>query len=261
MHKPSDPLALADACASRALRDRWHLAYLEGVAPFLHACEAGLTFEALLHSPILLRSSRAQRLVRRKRAAGVPCVKLEPERFRDHSRAARASGIAAVVRQRWRALERVDAGAGSVWVALERILSPGNLGTILRTLEASGARGLIALGDSLDPYDLEPIRASMGAVFHLDLVRTTLPELSSWARRRRVEVVGTRPSGECDYTAPYAPRTVLAIGEERSGMSRALEEACTRTVRIPVLGRGDSLNVGVAAGVLVYEVLRQRRAR
>ncbi|MEZ6186196.1 MAG: RNA methyltransferase [Planctomycetota bacterium] len=256
MHKPNDPLDLFDACAERVLRERWHLAALEGVAPFLQACSAGLEFEALIYDPTLLRSSRAQKLVRHKRAAGVPTRRVSPEDFRRLSRAARASGVAAVVRQRWRTLARVR--VDRPWICLERIRSAGNLGTILRTLEAVDG-GLILLGPAVDPFALDAVRASMGALFHLDLVRTTLEELRAWARRTDTELVGTWPEGAARYDAPYARRSVLLIGEERRGLSPAAREACARSVSIPIVGRGDSLNVGVACGVLVYEVLRQRQ--
>jgi TrmH family RNA methyltransferase len=242
----------------RGQRDRSGLHSLEGVAPFLHACWTHVRFKAILFSRVLLRSSLAQKLVREKKREGVPTIHVSPEVFRSASCTARASGVAAIVYQRWERLTDVDPHEGLCWIALERIRSPGNLGTILRTAEAVGAAGLILLGDAVDPFDLRVVRSSMGAVFHLQMVRTSHQRLSAWAKTEDVHLVGSSPKTNTNYTtlAPRPP-TVLLLGEEREGLSNQALALCGDVVRLPILGTGDSLNVAVAAGILLYDVLRQ----
>src|SRR5205807_6324157 len=140
---------------------------------FVHAVDAGFEFHTILHCPILLKSSTAEKMIRRLIAGGggVRRVALTPEQFRTISLAERASGVAAFVRQRWTALRRASPYRGLCWLAIETLRSPGNLGTILRTAEATGVAGVIFLAPSCDPFDPAVIRASMGGLFGLHLVR------------------------------------------------------------------------------------------
>lgn len=240
---------------------------LEGVGPFLQACGAGVEFESILWSPRLLGSSLAQKLIRSQRRAGVSTFKVSPEDFRSLSCTARASGVAAVARQRWKPLSQIDPQAGLCWLAIERIRSPGNLGTILRTAEACGAAGLIVLDaragasgapDAVtDPYAPDVVQASRGALFHLQTVRATRTAFLAWATQHEVQLLASSPRAPTDYTeAPLRTPRVLLIGEERRGLSDSLLER-GEPLRIPILGVGDSLNVAVATGVLLYELLRR----
>lgn len=258
MSGAAEVLDRVERLAGRAERDRTGLFVVESVAPFLHACAAGVTIEAIVQSEVLLHSPAVRRVIRDRRRAGVPVVRVPPERFRAMSRAMRASGVAAIARQPRARLD--DLGEGT-WLGLERLRSEGNLGTILRTAEATGARGLVLLGPEVDPFHPQVIRASMGAVFHLRVVRATLDELAAAARARGARLVATSPRGRRSWAAPvYGQATVLLVGEERRGLSDEALRRCDETVRVPILGRGDSLNVAVCTGVVLYEMLRQRAA-
>jgi RNA methyltransferase, TrmH family len=253
-----DALELVRALRARPERDRLGLHYAEGVRAVLHAVEAGIGVHTLVHSEVLLREANARRLVRDLRRQGVRTASLTPEEFRGVSCAAHASGVGAVLRQHWTPLDRADPRAGLCWVALRRLRSPGNFGTILRTIEACGAAGVLLLGDSADPFDPAVVRASMAGVFHVRLVRTTFADFTAWARSRGCTVLGASPDGPCDYSeAPLARPLVVLIGEEREGLASHERAACTRTVRIPLAGCADSLNVAVAAGIMLYEVRRR----
>lgn len=258
MGSAEPPDELLRLLARRHERDRRGLAAVEGVAPFLNACAAGFHLEAVIWSRILLRSSVAQKLVRLRKREGVPTRQVDPRTFRRLSHGGRASGVAAIVRQRWRTLERADPRGGSCWVVLERIRSPGNLGTILRTAEAAGAAGLILLGPELDPYERAVIRASMGAIFHLPLVRCSPASFAAWSARHGVQVIAASPQGAWRYDElPLRPARALLLGEEREGLTPEAFELAEARVQIPILGQGDSLNVAVAGGVLLYELLRR----
>jgi TrmH family RNA methyltransferase len=221
-------------------------------------------------------------------------VRVSPEQFRRISTAEHASGIGAIVRQHWTPLTQANPRAGLGWLVVERIRSPGNLGTILRTAEACGAGGAIFIraahleGDSpilppvtrngatssprgkigtvpdhcdplgCDPFDPAVLRGSMGGLLHLKLVRATHEEVARWANRHDVQLVGLSPSAARLWTElPRGRPTALVIGEERSGLSPHQQSLCHTTVRLPMSGTADSLNVAIATGVVLYELVRR----
>jgi TrmH family RNA methyltransferase len=239
-------------------RDASGLHFVEAPRGVIQALEAGMSVETIVYSETLCWIPGAQKHVRHAKRAGVPVVRLTPEQFRQISRTPRASGLGAIVRQHWTSLDRIDPRHGLCWVAVSRIRSPGNLGTILRTAEAIGAAGALFLGEATDPFHPDVVRATMGSLFRLQLVRTTLQDFRAWCARHQCRVVGTSPSAATLYTeVPLERPLVVFFGEEREGMGPEEIGLCTHTARIPILGRSDSLNVGVAAGVMLYEVLRR----
>jgi len=144
-------------------------------------------------------------------------------------------------------------------VALEAIRDPGNLGTIIRTADAVGANGVILIGSSCDPYSREAVRASMGSIFHVALVRLGLEGFLAWAGAWKGDVIGTYLSSQQDFrAAAYRAPTLLAMGSEGPGLSPKMAGACTRLVKIPMAGRLDSLNLAVATALMLYEIRRDR---
>jgi TrmH family RNA methyltransferase len=141
------------------------------------------------------------------------------------------------------------------------------LGTIIRTSDAAGGAGVILIGDSTDPYDPTSVRASMGSLFAQRLARTGFEELLVWSRRQGYALVGTSGTAELAYDSPapalagvYGGPLVLLLGSERRGLSPEQLSACDLVVKIPMAGRCDSLNLAVAAGIVLYEI-RGRRDR
>jgi TrmH family RNA methyltransferase len=146
-------------------------------------------------------------------------------------------------------------------VALSGVGNPGNIGAVMRTCDAVGCAGLILLGDTADPYHPDAVRASRGTAFALCLVRASLPELVAWKRTHRVNVLGTSPTAATDYRGVRYPRPLLLLmGSERGGLSPAARALCDQLVRVPMVGRADSLNLAVATGVVLYELFYQHRA-
>ena len=243
----------------KEIRTRTGLHFIEGFRNFIQALDAGIAVETILYSEILAANPAVQKNVRRQKRAGVPVVRVTPEQFRGISRTARASGIGAIVRQHWTPLDAVDPRSGTCWIALSSVRSPGNLGTILRTAEAAGVGGAILIGDAADPFDPAVVRASMGGIFRLKLARCRFDELPPWKIRWNCRFWGTSPGADGVYTeAPIESPLVVFFGDERRGLSPRELAICDQTSRIPILGRADSLNVGVAAGVILFEVLRRR---
>lgn len=157
--------------------------------------------------------------------------------------------VLAVVKQRWGALGK----AKGLWVALERVRDPGNLGTILRTCEAAGVEGVILVGDCTDPFGPEAVRASMGSVLGLPVVKTDTNGLLAWAKAEGVTLYGTRMAGSVDYRDVLVKRpAVVVMGNESDGLSDVVADACAQVVRIPMAGGVESLNVAAAVAVVVF---------
>ena len=256
---PSPFLARIRRLQLRTIRERTGLYFAEGPRAFLQALDAGARIDTILYSEILVRNAAVQKQVRLCKRAGVPVGRVTPEAFRSVSCTPHASGIGAVLGQHWTALDDAGPRRGLCWIALRTIRSPGNLGTIVRTAEAAGAAGLILLGEAVDPFEPAVVRASMGGLCHLRLVRTSLEAFARWARCHGARVVGTSPSADTLYTeVPTDPPLIVLLGDERKGMSAEERLICTHMARVPIVGRAGSLNVSVTAGVVLYDLLRRR---
>ena len=159
-------------------------------------------------------------------------------------------------------LRNLDRFAAPMWVVAEALKDPGNLGTILRTCDATGAGGLILLDASADPFSVEAVRASMGALFTRTVVQTDGPSFFRWLRDGPGMLVGASLEGSMDYqSVRYEAPTFVMMGNEQSGLPPAYAGECDALVRMPMMGKADSLNVAVATAVLLYEVLNQSRVR
>jgi TrmH family RNA methyltransferase len=256
-------VALSRLVLRREERNRTGLFYVEGMRFVSNAAKAGFEIEKLIVSPDLLIHPFGQRLAKTLTDRGIPHIQVSGPLYQELSRVEEPQGIAAVVRQRWEMLDAVRPEIGHPWIAVDTLRSSGNLGTILRTAEAVGAAGILCVGPDIDPYEPAVIRATMGALFTLRLIRTTDQELIEWKRRIGLRLIGTSPAARTDYQAiDYTRKPVaLWLGGERQGMNETHQELCDDMVRIPMIGRSDSLNVAIAAGVLLYEAFNQHRKR
>jgi len=238
---------------TRRERDRTGLFFIEGYHITAEALELGATVEQLIIAPDLL-PTEVQTLAAQLRRTGVDCLEVSAPVFESISSRDGPQGIGAVLRQRWMPLAQC-VGAGR-WVALEAVQYPGNLGTILRTCDATGCTGVILLGEATDPYDPVAVRASTGAVISQTLVRASQAEFATWARRHQMLVVGTSPAATASYQeVRYRDPLVVCMGSERGGLSPAQQALCDMVVRIPMAGRRDSLNVAVATAVMLYAIV------
>jgi len=249
-------LARLRALRRRADRDATGLCIAEGIRVVTEAAESGAELVEVVYSPALLRSESALALIDRLSWGGVPCLTVSAEAFASISVREGPQGIAAVVRQRWLPITDTPADAGLCWVVLEGVHDAGNLGSILRTCDAVGAAGVILVGDTTDPYDPISVRASTGAVWSQRLARTDIAGLAAWKRQRGVWLTGTSGAATTDFrSASYGRPLAVASGSEQAGLSSGLLALCDETVRIPMVGRCDSLNLAVATSVVLYEVM------
>jgi RNA methyltransferase, TrmH family len=147
----------------------------------------------------------------------------------------------------------------ALFVALHSAGNPGNVGTIIRTASAAGAGGVILIGPSADPHDPAAVKASMGALFTVPVATaTSAPEFLAWAREAGVRVAATsaRASVTC-WDADLQPPIAVLLGSEGSGLPEDVLEAADLRVAIPMTGTAESINLSVAAGILIYEVRRR----
>lgn len=157
-------------------------------------------------------------------------------------------------------LTAIDRNAAYAWVVCQSLKDPGNLGTILRTADAVGAGGVILLDQSCDPFSVEAVRASMGALFTQPIVETSGAAFFDWLRQGPGQLVGASLKATRDYQdVAYAAPTFVLMGNEGAGLPADYEARCDTLVKLPMRGKADSLNVAVATAVLLYELFNQRR--
>ena len=157
-------------------------------------------------------------------------------------------------------LDRIDRAGADLWIVAQSLRDPGNLGTILRTGDAVGAGGLILVDDCVDPFSVEAVRATMGALFTQSIATSSWAEFLTWLRAGAGELIGTSLNARLDYQQPrYSRPAFILVGNEAQGLPNDYEAACDTLVRIPMLGKADSLNAAVATAVMAYEVINQWR--
>lgn len=153
-------------------------------------------------------------------------------------------------------LAALDRSRGDIWLVAQALRDPGNLGTMLRTADAVGAGGLILIDDCADPFSVEAVRASMGAVFTQSIAQARWDEFLPWLRAGEGQLVAASLRDAVPYReAAYEAPCFILVGNESRGLPAQYEDACDLRVTMPMLGRADSLNAAVAAAVLAYEVL------
>lgn len=233
-----------------------------GVQPVWQAVEAGADIEALVVSPELLRDSPAARMVAAQEAAGTQVIRLTAELFTRLADRDAPAGLAAIVRSHLPGLEGLKVESDSLYVALYGVGNPGNLGTIVRTADAVGADGVILIGHTADPFDPIAVKASMGALFQVPLAHAAAAdEFFHWAAERGIKVATTSARADTDlWRTPCPLPMAYLLGSEGDGLPRDVLARGDLRVRIPILGRADSLNLAVAAGILLYEARRQHSA-
>jgi TrmH family RNA methyltransferase len=242
---------------SRKERRKTGLFLVEGIRPVRAALESPNHVELVLFAPDLLHG-HGEEVVDLARARGIPCTAVSAREFASLSSRDNPRGIACVGRQRWVDLDELTTIGGPV-VALYAPQDPGNLGTILRTCDATGCGEVILIGDAVDPWHPAALRAAMGATFGLSLAACDVPAFVEWAGGQRLPVVGTSDQAGTDYaTHRFESGFVLLMGSERQGLPPALEEIATAMVRIPMAGSVDSLNLAIATALVLYEARNQR---
>lgn len=240
----------------RRERDRTGRFVIEGYRELTRAVEAGVGFDTLYACRSLFLGGNEPDLLA---AAGAPVVELGEAAFRKVSYRDRPEGLAAVARQFPTDLARLDLSGAPLLLVVESIEKPGNLGTMLRTADAAGAAGVVVCDPTTDPFNPNVVRASLGTLFTVALAIASTAETIRHLRAGGVRTVATTPHTsrllwESDLSGPCA----IVIGSEQYGLSDAWLRAAGDRVRIPMAGHADSLNAAMAAGIALFEAVRQR---
>ena len=262
MEKPlitslSNPLVKqARALHQKKARQESQSFLVEGIHHVGEVVEAGWEVESILYAPELLTSSFARALIARLRSKSQPVSTAVMESLADKDN---PQGILAIVRQKKTRIDELEPsnapGSQKIKcaVALVSPQDPGNVGTILRTLDAVGADALFVLDGGVELYHPTVIRSSMGTIFWKTIIQASFDEFVTWGRKEHIQLIGTSARGDVDYQT-LVPQTpwILVLGSEQKGLSAAQANACDVAVSLPMKGRVSSLNLAVAAGVLLY---------
>lgn len=243
----------------RRERDRSGLFLIEGYRELRRALDGGIAPDEVWCCPDLYLGQNEAALVEVARGRGAEIVEVAEAPFRKASYRDRPEGLLAVARQFPTGLDRLVLGPAPLLLVVEGIEKPGNLGTMMRTAEAAGAAALIVCDPTTDPFNPNVVRASLGTLFSLPLAVADTPDAIAWLHRRGIRTVATtpaatRPHWEADLTGAVA----VVVGSEQYGLSTAWLAGATEQVLIPMPGTVDSLNAAMAAGVLLFEAVRQR---
>jgi len=245
----------------RRERDQSGLFLIEGYRELSRALEGGVELTELYSCPSLYLGEHEGALVEAAIAAGAELVPVAESPFRKASYRDRPEGLLGVARQFPTGLERLQPGPDPLLLVVEAIEKPGNLGTMLRTAEAAGAAAVVVCDPATDPFNPNVVRASLGTLFSVPVVVGDTPGAIARLRALGIRTVATTPSAslaywEADLTGPVA----VVVGSEQYGLSATWLEAADLRVVIPMPGSVDSLNAAMAAGVVLFDAVRQRAA-
>lgn len=242
----------------RRARERRSLTLAEGVRLMEEALAAGVSVEGAAISPALEATPRGAALKQRLTREGVLLEAVEDDVLTQLADTQHPQGIVAVVRPReWR-LAEINPGARGVVVVLDAVQDPGNVGALARASLGLGAEGLIALPGTADLTNPKALRGSMGALFRLPAVHAETAACIGWARTAQTEIWTAAIDGTPVHQAPRTGKVALVFGNEGAGVRPELAAAAARSVAVPLVGGVESLNVAVAAGIILYEVTRDR---
>jgi TrmH family RNA methyltransferase len=244
----------------RSLRDKKArraegLFLAEGLRIIAEAKDSGELPQIIAFSGEGRKHPLAAEIIAATEAAGGEAIETSAEILSKMSGKDNPQMLLGAYRQPELSLEQIDRSQSPLWMVAQALRDPGNIGTILRTGDAAGAGGLILIDDCADPFSVEAVRASMGALFTQQIAAARWPEFLAWLRSGEGQLVGTSLKATHDYLeAEYRQPCFLLIGNEQQGLPADYEAQCDLLVKIPMAGRADSLNAAVAAAVMAFQV-------
>ncbi|MER9347329.1 RNA methyltransferase [Mesorhizobium sp. M0227] len=246
------------ALAQKKFRDQQNAFMAEGLKLVIDALDLGWQIRTLVFAKAGRGNAAVEKVAARTVAAGGMVLEVSEKVLVAITRRDNPQMVVGVFSQKFLALKDVRADNGDVWVALDRVRDPGNLGTVIRTVDAVGAKGVILVGDTTDPFSVETVRATMGSIFAVPVAKATTEAFLVWRGGFSGLVAGTHLKGAVDYRSVDFSRgpVLLMMGNEQQGLPESLAASCDRLLRIPQAGRADSLNLAVATGIMLFEIRR-----
>lgn len=231
----------------------------EGLKLVTDAFEAGWRVATLAYCETVASQPRVREAIAMALKAGSDVIEVSEAVLEKISRRDNPQMVVSVIEQRYADLS--PQALDGVWVALEGIKDPGNLGTIIRTVDSVGAKGVILIEETTDPFAIEAVRATMGSLFHVPLVKMSREAFGAFVAASKVPVYGTHLKGAVDYRSiDYPESAILLMGNEQSGLPESYLGFCTKVIKIPMAGKADSLNLAIATGIALYEIRRKSLA-
>jgi len=246
------------ALSDKKHRDEMKSFMAEGLKLVIDALELGFEIRTLVYAKNVKDKPQVVQCATKTVARGGLVLEVSEKVLSSITRRDNPQMVVGIFTQRWTNIRDLKPAANETYVALDRVRDPGNLGTIIRTADAAGASGVILVGETTDPYSMETVRATMGSVFALPLVKASPADFLAWKKGAGVSVVATHLAGAVDYrTIDYKKKpVVLLMGNEQSGLPEALAREADALARIPQAGRADSLNLAIATGIMLFEARR-----
>ncbi len=232
--------------------------FAEGLRVVLSALEQNAAVEMVVYAPELLKSAAALQVVEVQKQKGVTVIEVAAAIFQSFSDRDNPTGLGAIIQTRLSSLEQLTITPHSIFVLLDRVADPGNLGTILRSLDAAAAASLILIGESTDPFHPQAVKASMGTLFSVPIVHLpTIEPVWEWAQTHNLCTIATSArASQVYWQAPYRFPALLLMGNEQEGLGPEVLNAAALQVTIPMYGTATSLNLSVATSLLLYELRR-----
>ena len=246
------------ALALKKFRDQQNAFMAEGLKLVIDALDLGWQIRTLVFAKAGRGNAAVEKAAARTVAAGGTVLEVSEKVLVAITRRDNPQMVVGVFSQKFLSLKDIRADNGDVWVALDRVRDPGNLGTVIRTVDAVGAKGVILVGDTTDPFSVETVRATMGSIFAVPVAKATTEAFLAWRGGFSGLVAGTHLKGAVDYRSVDFSRgpVLLMMGNEQQGLPETLAASCDRLLRIPQAGRADSLNLAVATGIMLFEIRR-----
>lgn len=230
---------------------------IEGVHLCWEALRSGASLELLLYTQDAFAVSEIKEVISEAQKRGVSNLRVTTAVLKSLADTVTPQGVLAVAH---RPVTSIPLGRAKVLLLLDKVRDPGNVGTIIRTADATGADGVILARETADPYSPKVLRSTMGSIFHLPIQVDAEPHsLVADLKKRGFRIFIAEPRAKRSYTQiKYSRRFLLAVGNEARGVRKSLRPLADELIRVPIRGRAESLNVSMATGIILYEALRQR---
>ena len=237
-------------------RDQTDTFLVEGLKLIMDAYDHGWKIETLVYSKGDETRNLIDELAAKVRVQGGDILEVNNKVLTSITRKDNPQTVLGVIKQKWSKPPSTVVDPNTVWIGLDRVRDPGNLGTIIRTADSAGADGIILIGETTDPFSVEATRATMGSIFNVPLVRMTNQNFLDWRKQWNGLVVGTHLKGAVDFrTLDYSAQPILLMmGNEQQGLPDELADTCDHLALIPMHGAADSLNLAIATGVFLFRM-------
>ncbi|MBI4746572.1 MAG: RNA methyltransferase [Deltaproteobacteria bacterium] len=254
--KVRDAVKLTD----RRQRDLTGLMLIEGIKELALAIKGGVSIKRLFYCDALFKGSEEDLILKAAAAQSAELIPVSAHVFEKMAYREDSFGLIAVAKQPIKTLNEIPLKNPPLIIVVEGVEKPGNLGAILRSADAAGVDCIIVCGKSTDIYNPNVVRASIGTVFIVPVVKTTASESVNWLREKGIKTIATSPHAELEYfDANLGGPCAIVMGSEHEGLSESWLSIADLLVRIPMMGLADSLNLAMSTTIMLYEAVRQRR--